>query len=41
MPLLEIWKATRESVLKMNLEAIVRIAGDGRPVRCWREGQAF
>ena len=30
MPLLEIWKATRESVLKMNLEAIVRIAGDGQ-----------
>ena len=30
MPLLEIWKATRDSVLKMNLEAIVRIAGDGQ-----------
>ncbi len=30
MPLLEIWKATRESVLKMNLEAIVRIAGNGQ-----------
>ena len=30
MPLLEIWKATRESVLKMTLEAIVRIAGDGQ-----------
>lgn len=29
MPLLEIWKATRDSVLKMNLEAIIRIAGDG------------
>jgi hypothetical protein len=30
VPLLEIWKATRESVLKMTLEAIVRIAGDGQ-----------
>ncbi len=30
MPLLEIWNATRDSVLKMNLEAIVRIAGDGQ-----------
>ena len=30
MPLLEIWKATRESVIKMNLEAIVRISGDGQ-----------
>ena len=30
MPLLEIWKATRDSVLKMNLEAIIRIAGDGQ-----------
>jgi len=30
LPLLEIWKATRDSVLKMNLEAIVRIAGDGQ-----------
>ena len=30
MPLLEIWKATRESVVKMNLEAIVRISGDGQ-----------
>lgn len=29
MPLLEIWKVTRDSILKMNLEAIVRIAGDG------------
>lgn len=30
MPLLKIWKATRDSVLEMNLEAIVRIAGDGQ-----------
>jgi hypothetical protein len=30
VPLLEIWKATRESVVKMNLEAIVRISGDGQ-----------
>jgi hypothetical protein len=30
VPLLEIWNATRDSVLKMNLEAIVRIAGDGQ-----------
>ena len=30
MPLLEIWKATRESVIKMNSEAIVRISGDGQ-----------
>lgn len=30
MPLLEIWNATRDSVLKMNVEAIVRIAGDGQ-----------
>ncbi len=29
MPLLEIWNATKESVLRMNLEAVVRIAGDG------------
>ena len=29
MPLIDIWNATRDSVLKMNLEAIVRIAGDG------------
>lgn len=29
MPLLEIWKVTKDSILKMNLEAIVRIAGDG------------
>lgn len=28
--MLEIWKATRDSVLKMNLEAIIRIAGDGQ-----------
>jgi len=27
MPLLEILKATRETVLKMDIEAIVRIAG--------------
>ena len=27
MPLLEIWKATKDSVLKMNLEAIVKMAG--------------
>ncbi len=30
MPLIEIWNATRESVLKMNLEAIVQIAGNGQ-----------
>lgn len=31
MPLLEIWNAARESILKMNVEAIVRIAGqDGQ-----------
>jgi hypothetical protein len=30
VPLLDIWKATRESILKMNLEAIIRIAGDGQ-----------
>lgn len=30
MPLLEIWNAARDSVLKMNLEAIIRIAGDGQ-----------
>jgi len=30
VPLLEIWNATSDSVLKMNLEAIVRIAGDGQ-----------
>ena len=30
MPLLEIWNVTRDPVLKMNLEAIVRIAGDGQ-----------
>ena len=29
MPLIDIWKATKDSVLKMNLESIVRIAGDG------------
>lgn len=29
MPLLEIWKATRDSVLKMNLETIIKMAGDG------------
>jgi hypothetical protein len=29
LPLLEIWNATKESVLRMNLEAVVRIAGDG------------
>jgi len=27
MPLLEIWKATKDSVLKMNLETIVKMAG--------------
>lgn len=30
MPLLEIWNATRDSVLKMDVEAIVGIAGDGQ-----------
>ena len=30
MPLLEIWKATKDSVLKMNLETIVKMAGDGQ-----------
>jgi len=30
MPLLDIWKAVKDSVLKMNLEAIVKIAGDGQ-----------
>jgi len=30
MPLLEIWKAAKDSVLKMNLEAIVKMAGDGQ-----------
>lgn len=29
MPLIDIWNATKESVLKMSLEAIVSIAGDG------------
>ena len=30
MPLLEIWRATKDSVLKMSLENIVKMAGDGR-----------
>jgi hypothetical protein len=30
MPLLEIWKATKDSVLMMNLETIVKMAGDGQ-----------
>ena len=31
MPLLDIWKATRESVLSMTLDTIVRMAGqDGQ-----------
>jgi len=33
LPLLEIWNATKDSVLKMNLEAIVRIAGDDGQLR--------
>lgn len=30
MPLLEIWNAARDSVLKMNLEAIIQISGNGQ-----------
>jgi hypothetical protein len=30
MPLLQIWKATKDSVLMMNLETIVKMAGDGQ-----------
>lgn len=33
MPLIEIWNATKDSVLKMNLEAIIRIAGDDGQLR--------
>jgi len=29
MPLLEIWRSTKDSVLKMSLENIVKMAGDG------------
>jgi hypothetical protein len=30
MPLLEIWRATKDSVLSMNLETVVKMAGDGQ-----------
>ncbi len=30
MPLLEIWKVTKDLVLKMNLETIVKMTGDGQ-----------
>lgn len=30
MPLLDIWRAARHTVLGMNLEAVVRMAGDGQ-----------
>lgn len=30
MPLLEIWKATKEPILRMTVEAIVRISGNGQ-----------
>ncbi len=33
MPLIDIWKATKDSVLKMNLEATVRIAGDAISIK--------